>query len=52
MSTFGTLHVAEDHGETYYVFDRDQKILAILEKIEKLKGYEKRKIMKARHMFS
>ena len=52
MSAFGTLNVSEDHGETYYVFDIEQKMEIILQKMEKLKGYEKRKIVKSRKMFN
>ena len=51
LSNFGTLIVTEDHGETYYVFDEEKKMEVILEKMNNLKGYGKRCILKGRHMF-
>ena len=51
LSEFGTLGVVEDHGETYYVFDEEQNMEMILEKVKGVKSYDKRAIIRARQIY-
>lgn len=51
LSKFGTLSVVEDHGETYYVFDEEQDMEVILEKVKGVKSYDKRAIIRARQIY-
>ena len=51
LSLYGTLNVAEDHGETYYVFDEETNVEKVIEMMPKLKLYKDRMILRARRMF-
>ena len=51
LSKWGTLAMAEDHGQTYYAFDCEVPTEEIVKEVEGLKVYGERYVVPAKKMF-